>query len=298
MKHLALFLFFSLAFAVPAPAAPNPALDGIVNVGTRLAPTELSLDAYNRWVEPIARPAGRDFTSAFAPKIFAWYEREKNAALPGQVNQDPEKIYVDVGTAKAQALALEDSGDIEPYTAAGADVYAVVDGNVDQALEAQLNCWGKPVGQSEGKTKPAPAPFGKRANWFAANPLWGPGAFASLEIRRNGGIIRDLSDRYLLLVRGDSRKGYDVLMQFLGPVGQSGTTNVLAIAVIRPLPNGRASFKISSRYQGQSYAMLGEIGRNTIGFSQSKVRGIQKSYVDSVAELRDTGKIQDHVNDL
>ena len=43
---------------------------------------------------------------------------------------------------------------------------------------------------------------------------------------------------------------------------------------------------------------IGEIGRNTIGFSQSKVRGIQKSYVDSVYELRTTGRIKDHDNDL
>jgi hypothetical protein len=291
-------LFAFLLLNVCAVAAPNPALDGIINVGTRLAPATLSADSYAAWVDPIAKPNGKDYTSAFAPSIFAWYAAQKDAALPPQVQQDPDHIYVDVDTAKKEALALEASGDIEPYTAAGANVYAMVDGNVDQALEAQLDVWGKPIGQMEGKTKPAPAPFGKRANWFAPNPAWGPGAYASLEVRKDGGIIWDLSDRYLLLVRGDSTHGYDVLMQFLGPVGTSSTTNVLAIAVIRPLPNGKASFKISSRYQGQSYRFLGDIGRNTIGFSQSKVRGIQKSYVDSVTELRTTGKIVDHVNDL
>ena len=62
------------------------------------------------------------------------------------------------------------------------------------------------------------------------------------------------------------------------------------------MPNGKSSFKISSRYQGQSYRMLGDIGRNTIGFSASKVRGIQKSYVDTVVELRKTGKIKDNDN--
>ena len=190
------------------------------------------------------------------------------------------------------------SSDLETYTTAGADVYAVLDGSVDQALEAQLNVWGKPVGQIEGQSKPAPAPFGARANWFAPNPLWGSGAYASLEVRKNGGIIKNLSDRYLLLVRGDSQKGYDVLMQFMGPAGDSSTTNVLAIAIIRPLPDGKSSFKISSRYQGQSYRFLGEIGRNTIGFNASKVRGIQKSYVESVVELRTTGRIKDHENDL
>ena len=62
--------------------------------------------------------------------------------------------------------------------------------------------------------------------------------------------------------------------------------------------DGKSSFKISSRYQGQSYRFLGEIGRNTIGFNASKVRGIQKSYVESVVELRTTGRIKDHENDL
>ncbi|MGZ3684772.1 MAG: hypothetical protein ACXVCI_13020 [Bdellovibrionota bacterium] len=289
MKYLILCFL-----TVTAQAAPNPALDGIINVGTRLAPDTLTLDSFNRWVEPI----GKDFESAFAPQIFAWYQREKDAPLPPQVAQDPDKIYVDVETAKAQAIALENSGDIPSYTAAGANVYAVVDGNVDQALEAELDVWGKPVGVVQGSTKPAPSPFGARTNWFAPNPLWGSGAFASLEVRKNGGVIHDISDRYVLLVRGSSAKGYDILMQFIGPVGTSETTNVLAIAVIRPLASGKSSFKISSRYQGQSYGFLGEIGRQTIGFSQSRVRGIQKSYVDSVAELRTTGKIKDHENIL
>lgn len=293
-----LFALFAFTLGSAALAAGNPALDGLINVGTRPAPAELTLDAYGRWVQPIAQPNGKDYTSAFAPSIFAWYEKQKDAPLPAQVMQDPDKIFVDVDTAKAQALALEQSGDIETYTAAGADVYAIADGNVDQAVEAQLNCWGKPVGQLEGKTKPAPSPFNKRANWFAPNPLWGAGAYASLEVRKDGGIIWDLSDRYVVLVRGDSQRGYDILMQYIGPADKSPTTNVLAIAMIRPLPNGKSSFRISSRYQGQSYRFLGEIGRNTIGFSQSKVRAIQKSYLDTVAELRTTGKIQDHVNDL
>lgn len=292
-------LCFSLVLSSTAFAgAGNPALNGVINVGTRLAPDQLSLEAYNRWVEPIAKPRGEDYTSAFAPKIFAWFERQKNAPLPNAVSADPDKIYVDVETAKAQTIALEDNGDIDPYTTAGADVYAMVNGSVDQALEAQLNVWGKPVGKTEGKTNPSPMPFSRRADWFAPNPLWGAGAYVNLEMRRDGGIIKNISDRYLLLVRGDSQKGYDVLMQFIGQAGESSTTNVLAIAIIRPLPNGKASFKISSRYQGQSYRILGDIGRNTIGFSQSKVRQMQLNYVNSVNELRATGRIKDHDSDL
>jgi hypothetical protein len=284
--------------ALSAQAATNPALDGIINVGNRPAPAQLERNAYLRWAEPILKNGGKDYSSAFAEKIFAWFEREKDRPLPAEVQKDPEKIFVNVEGPKAETIALENSGEIEPYVAAGAEVYAELQGTVDQALEAELNLWGKPVGQSEGRTKPAPAPFGKRVDYLAPNPLWGSGVFASLEIRKNGGIINDLSDRYFVLVRGDSQKGYDIAMQFIGVVGESATSNVFAIAIIRPLPNGKSSFKISSRYQGQSYRILGEVGRNTIGFSSSKVRGLQKNYMDTIVELRSTGKILDHTNDL
>jgi len=278
--------------------AVNPALDGIIDVGPRLAPPRLELSSYQRWADPILKSSGKDYSSAFAERIFAWFEREKSSPLPPQVQSDPDKIYVNVQGPKAETIEMENNGDIEPYIVAGADVYAELQGNIDQALEAELNIWGKPVGAADGHTKPAPAPFGKRLNYFAPNASWGPGAFASLEIRKNGGIINDLSDRYLLLLRGDSQNGYDILTQFIGPVGYSGTTNVLAMIILRPLPNGKTSFKISSRYQGQSYRFLGETGRDTIGFSANKVRGIQKSFVDSVVELRSSGKIVDHSNDL
>mgnify|MGYP003337920019 CR=1 FL=1 len=124
MKMFAIGIL-SLAILPSAFAAASPALEGIVNVGTRLAPSQLSLDAYSRWIEPIAKPDGKDFTSAFAPSIFSWYEQQKDAPLPPQVSQDPDKIFVDVETAKAQAIALEKSRDIETYVAAGADVYAI-----------------------------------------------------------------------------------------------------------------------------------------------------------------------------
>jgi|GEM_PF-1738202 len=296
MKTISLL---TLALLASQTALAGPALDGIPDVGNRPAPAELSKEAYLRWAEPILNATGVDRTSPFSEHIFAWYEANKNSALPDQVNKDPQKIYADVATPRAETIAMENAGTIEKYIAAGGNVYAEIQGTTDQVLEATLFLWGKPIGKTEGKTKPEAQPtHSKRADYFEPNAKWGPGAFANLEIRKNGGIVRDLSDHYLLLVRGDSAKGYDVLMQYVGPQGQSETSAVLAIAVIRPLGNGKTSHKIASRYMGQSYGILGPIGRDAMGFNQTKVKGIEKRFTDYVNELRTTGKIADQTNEL
>jgi hypothetical protein len=279
--------------------AANPALEGIPDVGTRLAPAELTKEAYLRWAEPILTAGSIDRTSPFTDHIFAWFEAEKNKPLPPEVATDPQKIHVEVASAKAYAIQLENEGLIEKDVAAGGNVYAEIPGTVDQVLEATLALWGKPVGKTEGKTKPDATPtHSKRVNYFAPNPKWGPGASVSLETRRKGGVVEDINDRYLLLVRGDSSKGYDVLMQFIAPADdQTKTSFVLAIAQIRPLPGGKVSHKLASRYMGQSYSPMPG-GRDVIGFSRSKIRTIERIFVETVAELRATGKIKDKENDL
>ncbi len=298
VKNLSVFGFL-LAISTATNALAGPALDGMPDVGTRLAPAELSKEAYLRWAEPILNAQGVDRTSPFTNQIFAWYEANKNTGLPEQVNKDPQKIYADVATAKAETIALEDAGEIEKYVAAGANVYAEIQGTPEQVLESTLYLWGKPIGQAGGKTKPAAQPtHANRADWLEPNEKWGPGAYANLEVRKNGGIVRDLSDHYLLLVRGDATKGFTVLMQFAAPQGKTETSHVLAIAIIKPLGNGKVAHKIASRYMGQSYGILGPIGREQMGFNQTKVRSIEKKFIDYVTELRTTGKIADQVNDL
>lgn len=274
-------------------------MDGMPDVGTRLAPAELSKDAYVRWAEPLLKAQGTDRLSPFTNIIFAWYEANKGNSLPGEVAKDPQRIFADVETAKRETIALEEAGEIEKYVAAGANVYAEIPGTVDQVLESTLYLWGKPIGKTEGKTKPGAQPtHSKRADYLEPNAKWGPGAFANLEIRKSGGIVKDLSDHYILLVRGDATKGYDVLMQFAAPQGKTETQQVLAIAVIRPLGNGKVAHKIASRYIGQSYGLLGPIGREQMGFNQAKVKQIEKSFTDYVNELRTTGKIADQTNEL
>ena len=123
---------------------------------------------------------------------------------------------------------------------------------------------------------------------------------SSLTMRRNGGLVQDLFDRYIVLIRGDEIRGYDVLMQFLKTGGQSPTEKCFAIAMIRPLGSGKVSYKISTRYQGQNYTILGgiRIGRDQIGFSVPKVRAVQVESNGLLKELQDTGTIKDRKNDL
>lgn len=293
VKNLSLF---GILLTLSTPAFASPALIGMPDVGTRLAPAELSKEAYVRWAEPILNAQGVDRTSPFTNIVFAWYEANKNTGLPAQVGTDPQKIYTDVATAKAETLALEQSGELEENVGAGANVYAEINASPEQVLEATLYLWGKPIGQAGGKTKPAAQPSHNiRADWLEPNPKWGPNAYANLEVRKEGGIVKPLSDHYLLLVRGDAKQGYTVLMQFVAPQGQTETTHVLAIAIIKSLGNGKTAHKIASRYMGQKYP---SILRDTIAFSPSKVRQIEKRFTDYVNELRTTGKIVDQQNDL
>ena len=62
----------------------------------------------------------------------------------------------------------------------------------------------------------------------------------------------------------------------------------------------KVSYKISTRYQGQNYTILGgiRIGRDQIGFSVPKVRAVQVESNGLLKELQDTGTIKDRKNDL
>lgn len=182
----------------------------------------------------------------------------------------------------------------------GAEVYAELQGTTDLALEAMLYRWGKPIGKTDGFTYPPGGPFARRIEYFAPNADWGSMAYASLSLRRDGGIVKDLADRYMMLVRGDSQRGYDVLMQYIGAGGTTPTTKVFAMAIIRPVADGKVSYKISTRFQGQSYKVLGNvsIGRKNIGFNPDKVRAVQMEYAGNLKELRETGKISEKKSDI
>lgn len=275
--------------------AGNPALDNVLTGRQNPAPVELSLASFKAWVTPIVVKGDDDYYSAFTEKVFAWYEREKDRALPPEVSSDREKIYTDVEGPKRQTIEMEEAGEIEEGNTVGAEVYSEMQGTVGQVLEAMLYRWGKPVGKWEGSTNPQDSQFAKRADYFAPNPEWAAGGFATLTQRQNGGIAKDLFDRYIVLVRGDERKGYDVIMQYLKPENaRTSSKKSFAIAIIRPIDANRTSYKISTRYQGQSYSFLGNVsvGRNNIGFNAQRVRQRQQEFAKTLKELRDTGTIK------
>jgi hypothetical protein len=276
----------------------NPALIEMEDGEAIQAPERLELESYSNWINPLLE----DFESysAFTPKVFEWYEEQLRTALPEEVYKDPGKIYVNVERPLRQTIEMEENGDIEEGNTVGAEVYAEMDGNVEQALEAMLYVWGKPVGASAGKTHPAPSPFSRRVEYFAPLPQFGEGVFANLTLRRDGGIIKDLSDRYFFLVRGNKETGFTVLMQYRRPALKTYSKQCIAIAMLQPLPNGKTAYRISTRYQGQSYKILGNIGigRSQIGFNREKVRAVAEEYNKRIVELKTTGTIKDKKSDI
>ncbi len=288
-----LLLWSSLALA----ESPNPALLEMED-GTEPLPAVLDVQSYSDWVTPLLE--NHNSYSAFTEKVFAWYEEQKRLPLPREVAEDPGKIYVNVERPLAQTIEMESAGEIEEGNTVGAEVYAELDGTVEQALEAMMHNWGKPVGASEGKSHPEPNPFSRRVEYLAPLPNLGEGVFANLTLRRDGGIVKDLSDRYYFIVRGNKEEGFMVIMQYRKPALKTFSKQCIAIAMMQPLPNGKTAYRISTRYQGQSYKILGNIsiGRKQIGFNREKVRAIAEEYNQRVIELRTTGKIQDRKSDL
>lgn len=276
-------------------AAGNPALLDLP-AGSP-APAQLTLESFTNWSKPLLKPS---YASAFTPNVFEWYENEKSRGLPQEAISDPGKIYVNVERPLRETIGYEEAGDIEEGNTVGAEVYSEMDGTVAQVLETMLFRWGKPVGAAEGKTYPPGGQFARRIDYFAPNPNWGTGAYASLSLRKDGGIVKDIADRYIMLIRGNEKDGYDVFMSYVRPGGNTLTKQCMAIAIIRPLPNGKTSYKLSTRFQGQSYKVLGnvKIGRAQIGFNIAKVRAIQEETMGMLKELRTTGKIADKKTDI
>lgn len=291
-----IYALLACAFVNSASAGtPNPALLDLPAAGP--APASLTLDSFAKWATPLLQPS---YASAFTANVFSWYENEKNRDLPVEVSRDPGKIFVNVDRPLRETIELEEAGEITEGNTVGAEVYAEMSGSVHEVLETMLYRWGKPTGEAEGKTYPLGGQFAKRVDYWAPNANWGEQAYASLTLRRDGGIVKDIADRYIVLIRGNDAQGYDVFMQFVRPGGTTLTKQCFAIAIIRPLSNGKTSYKLSTRFQGQSYKVLGNvrIGRAQIGFNVAKVRAIQEETMNMLKELRDTGKIADHKTDI
>lgn len=302
MKWFALFAFLLGAGSVHAGENPsiNPALIDVQTGVSNPAPAQVTLQSYQQWATPLLRQGDTDNVSAFTSRLFEWYEAEKNRPLPPEVYRDAEKIYVNVQRPLAETIELEEAGEITEGNTVGAEVYAEQAGTMREALATMLFRWGKPTGAADGRTYPPGGQFQKRVDYFAANSDWGPGAYASLTMRRNGGLVKDLFDRYFMLIRGNEQDGYDVFMQYYKPGGATPTEKCFAIAMLRPIAAGKVAYKISTRYQGQSYKILGgiKIGRAQVGFNVQKVRAIQVESNGFLRELQQTGTIKDRKTDI
>jgi hypothetical protein len=295
MKLIAIALLSLLAVA----AEKNPALIDMETGAKRPAPAELELASYEAWARSIL--PSQDTFSAFTPYVFEWYEEERQrASLPAEVSQDPDKIYVRTDRPIRQTDELEGSGEIEEGNTVGAEVYAEYDCTVEQALEAMMYVWGKPTGAGEGETFPPANPYNRRVEYFAPLPEMGEGAYANMTMRKDGGIVKDIFDRYVLLVRGNKERGYTVVMQYVKPALATHTKQVFAIALLTPLANGKTAYRISTRYQGQSYKVLGNIsiGRSQIGFNKAKIKNVAYEYGLRIKELKETGSIKDKKTDI
>jgi hypothetical protein len=252
------------------------------------APAKIEKDSFLAWSKSINATE-----NAFADYLFDWFESEKGRDLPPQVYNDAEKMYVSVESPLRQTIELEEAGTIEEGVTYGSEIYAKIPANINQVLETILYRWGKPVGKASGTTAPADTVYGKRVDSIVEK--WGPGAYLSITKRTNGGIARDMNDQSLLLVRGNEKDGYDIIGQFIQPNGNTTTTSSMSLMILRALPDGTTSYKLSGRHLGQNYTFLGNvsIGRNNFGFNVGKYRQGQKDFQAMVDELKRTGNIKD-----
>ena len=274
LTTLSLALFAVHFTTTAAHAAPRP-------------PQGISLAEHQAWVQSINAVA-----SPYASRLFGWYEAQKKLSLPGEVNKAPDRLFVTTDRPMKECDEVEAAGEVEPNVTYGLEAYAEVDASVNHALEASLFLWGKPVGQREGTTYSYDPVFNFRQETISEK--WGARDYQTLSVRRQGGIMRDLSDQVAVTVRGNEREGYTLVGNFLAPEGKSETTGLLVIVTMRPLPGNKTDYRLSARQLGQSYAFLGkDVGRKTIGFNLQKLRGGMASFIKTIIELKETGKIKE-----
>lgn len=257
------------------------------HAGAPRPPQSVSLAEHTAWVQSI-----NAVQSPYASRLFGWYEAQKKLPLPAEVAAAPDRLFVTTERPLKECEELEAAGEVEPLVTFGLEAYAEVPANVNLALEASLFLWGKPVGVREGTTYSYDPVFTYREERISEK--WGPRDYHTVSIRKQGGIMKDLSDTVAVTVRGNEQEGYTLVGNFIAPEGKSMTTGLLVIVTMRPLPGGKTDYRLSARQLGQSYAWLGkDVGRKTVGFNLTKLRGGMATFVKTITELKETGKIKD-----
>jgi hypothetical protein len=209
--------------------------------------------------------------SGVAP--FGWYDEQLHDPLPNEVNQDPDKLFVNVQRAIADTDALEGAGDVEQGTTVGFDAYGIVNVPIDKGLETALFYCGKPVGEREGDTYPLDTVF--TSSRCTIREKWGAGNYLFSSSQSGEGVIKDLHDDYTVLVRGSAADGYAAFSSFFGPTAgfETATDSHISILLLKASADGGATeLRHSLRRTGQSYAFLGiDFGRKNFGFNVSRI---------------------------
>ena len=227
---LSILMLASLPLAAFAEAPEAPIIPGKIE--------------YRAWLEQLGAQV-----SPFYEHLFSWNEAQEKMDLPTEVSLDPQGLFVSVRRPLAETIKMEDSGEIEESVTVGLESYGVVDAPIELVLETVLFRSGKPVGKTEGSTRPVDSIFGSRRETIRER--WGAGAYYITNNKTGGGLVRDQNDSYAMIVRGSPQQGYLVFSSFLAPVGVTETKSAFTIVRLRALPDGKTDYRITSRYQGQ-----------------------------------------------
>lgn len=199
-------------------------------------------------------------------------------------------ILVEIEAAFNQALDVQDdsSVDMPPFSTVGFDGYTIIEAPIDAVAATYQFRNGLPVGAKErgwkeGATYPNDKLFEYRREKFSdMTDVWGPGAHFNTSIKQRstegGSFVKGLSDAYAVFARGNAKAGYDIVFQFLGKACfpeeeqklddcNSLTKSSFTILMLRPIDEKRTAFKMSGRFNGQSYQTFREVGYWEVGFN-------------------------------
>ncbi len=186
--------------------------------------------------------------------------------------------WYDVSCAYLQTLQIENDSNINVRDKAtiGFDSYAIIDEPIESVLAAYLYRVGRPI---EGMPESGTATIYPNDNLFqyrrdqswSREAFWGPNTLVnhSIKWQAKSTFIADLSDAYLLLLRGSKEKGYHLIIQFLGPFCPVDARGVMGagvedrhcstevqssftILILKPNGPKQTLYKMSSRTIGQN----------------------------------------------
>lgn len=180
--------------------------------------------------------------------------------------------WYDVSRSYLQTLQLENDAEIaiREQSTIGWESYAIIDEPIESVLAAYLFRNGHPI---EGMPKSGSATVYpnddlfqyRRDQSWSREAYWGPNTLVNHTIKwqAKSTFVADLSDAYLLLLRGTAETGYLVVSQFLGPFCpasegveerhcETEMQSSFTILILKPNGPNQTLYKMSSRSVGQN----------------------------------------------